>query len=59
MQYTCDRCGRVDEPVKERWASIMVQLDGVVDDETFPTGAVRSDLCPECLGSFEQWWEEL
>jgi hypothetical protein len=56
MQYICDRCGRINEPVKGRWAWIIMQVDGVADDETFPTGRVRSDLCPPCITSFRKWW---
>jgi len=59
-KYTCDRCGRVDVPVETgtRWAWISGQVDGVADDETFLVPRLRGDICPTCIASFRQWWNQ-
>jgi hypothetical protein len=55
-RYTCDRCGRVQEPPQGRWARISVQVEGVADETTFPVGVGPADICPNCVGVFKLWW---
>jgi hypothetical protein len=58
-QYTCDRCGDMEEPPEGLWARIMGQLDGPADTQTFLTGKVHSDMCPRCIEEFKLWWARL
>jgi hypothetical protein len=53
---TCDRCGRDNRACPGRWAWANVQVEGVLDEMTFPVGMNAADICPSCMAEFRQWW---